>query len=123
LGRLDESIAALRTAVRLSDGSTWAQLNLGMALVAANRRDEARPIADALERRAQHGYVPQLALVLGPHCDDPDDLDRIFQLLGEWCDERAWWTVMLAVDATFDWLRGDPRFDALVRRVGVPVVS
>jgi TolB-like protein len=123
MGRLDESIAALRTAVRLSDGSTWALFNLGTALVAANRRAEARPIADELERRAEHRYVPQLALMLGPHCEDPEDLDRVFQLLGEWCDERAWWTVMLAVDATFDWLRGDPRFDALVRRVGVPVAS
>ena len=121
MGRLEESIDALRTAVRVSDRSTWALFNLGTALVAANRRDEARPIADELERRAEHGYVPQLALVLGPHCAEPEDLDRVFQLLGEWCDERAWWTVMLGVDPTFDWLRRDPRFDALVRRVGVPV--
>jgi serine/threonine-protein kinase len=121
MGRLEGSIDALRTAVRVSDRSTWALFNLGTALVAANRRDEARPIADELERRAEHRYVPQLALVLGPHCAQPEDLDRVFQLLGEWCDERAWWTVMLGVDATFDWLRRDPRFDALVRRVGVPV--
>ena len=123
MGRLEESIAALRTAARLSDGSTWALFNLGMALVEANRRDEARAIADELERRAELGYVPKLALVLGPHCAEPEDLDREFELLGESCDERAWWTVMLAVDPGFDWLRGDPRFDALVRRVGVPVAS
>ena len=122
LGRVEESVAALRAAARLSDGNAWALFNLGVALVAANRRDEARPIADELEKRAEVGYVPKLALILGPHCADPEDLDRVFELLGEWCDERAWWTVMLGVDPTFDWMRRDPRFDALVRRVGVPVV-
>jgi hypothetical protein len=36
-----------------------------------NRRDEARAIADKLERRAGVGYVPKLALILGPHCAEP----------------------------------------------------
>jgi hypothetical protein len=35
-------------------------------------------------------------------------------------EQRGFWMVMLAVEPRLDWLRKEPRFDALVARLGIP---
>jgi serine/threonine protein kinase len=50
---------------------------------------------------------------------DPDMLDRLEKLV----DAKAGVVVFIAVDPCLQGLRGNPRYEALVRRVGVPTVS
>ena len=47
------------------------------------------------------------------------DLDRAMQYLDHAYEERAGDLLYLGVEPTFDPLRGDPRFQALVRKVGI----
>jgi serine/threonine-protein kinase len=120
LGRVEESIAAGRLAVRLSGRNVWALFDCGLALVAAGRLAEARELAAELEARAAREPVPAYTRTLGPQCAEPPDLDGVFRLLDLWREQRGFWLVMLAVEPTFDWLREDSRFTDLTARVGIP---
>jgi hypothetical protein len=46
--------------------------------------------------------------------------DAAFEWPGKAFQERASFLVYLKVFRQFDNLRGDPRFDALVKRIGIP---
>jgi hypothetical protein len=48
------------------------------------------------------------------------DKDKAFEYLEKSYQERELWMAYLQVDARLDSLRGDPRFDELVKRVGLP---
>jgi hypothetical protein len=45
--------------------------------------------------------------------------DEAFAWFDRACDERSSYMIYLDVEPSLDHLRGDPRFEALVRRVGV----
>jgi len=45
--------------------------------------------------------------------------DKAFEYLEQSYQTREWWMMLLKVEPGFDSLRHDPRFDALVRRVGL----
>ena len=46
--------------------------------------------------------------------------DQAFFWLEKLCQERSYWAIYLNVVPTLDPLRSDPRFRALLRRVGLP---
>ena len=48
------------------------------------------------------------------------DTDRAFEWLDKAVEARDWQMAMLNVEPAFDGLRSDPRFAALVERVGLP---
>ena len=48
------------------------------------------------------------------------DLDLAFEMWDELYDARDGILIQMQVDARFDPLRGDPRFDDLVRRMNFP---
>ena len=48
------------------------------------------------------------------------DRNLSFQWLDRACEARTNWLTHLKVDPRFDPLRSDPRFAALVKRVGLP---
>ena len=121
MGRNDEAIARLETAVHLSGRHVWSVLDLGLALLAAGRTDEARRLGDELLSRSATTPLPAFARTLAPLSSSPPDIDGVFRELDAWVDERGFWLVMLAVEPMLDALRADPRFDALVARVGIPV--
>jgi TolB-like protein len=84
---------------------------------AAMRRLYTRYL-DALRRAAPTQYVSpiEFALIyvgLG-------ETDRAFAKLDEALGQRAPWLSNLAADPAFDAIRADPRFTALLARVGVP---
>ncbi|HXI33269.1 MAG TPA: tetratricopeptide repeat protein, partial [Gemmatimonadales bacterium] len=90
---------------------------LGYVLARSGRRAEAEAILAELLGKAKSGYVSSVAfatLYLG--------LEQWSEAL-TWseraCDERRGWVVYLNVNPIVDPLRGDPRFRAVVAKVGL----
>jgi len=119
--RTAEAIERLETAVHLSGRHVWSMLDLGLAFLDVGRIDDARRLGEELIARAAATPLPAFARILAPMSQSPPDLDAVFRELDAWVDERGFWLVMLAVEPMLDGLRGDPRFDRLVARVGIPV--
>ena len=115
-GKFDEAIRLLRAAVPLSDDAE-ALTYLGIACAMAGRIDEARAVLGELRERSRRRYVSplNLAAVLG-HLGERDEafeyLERSFQ-------ERSGLMMFLKSYPIVDPLRNDPRFDALLRRMGL----
>lgn len=112
-GRFDAAIEALRKAAET--GLSRIRIDLAHAYAVAGRTDEAR---QQLERATAAGYVSShdLALVelaLG-------NRERALSLLERSFDERHPWMVRLLAEPRWDPLHGEPRFESLVRRVGIP---
>jgi serine/threonine-protein kinase len=95
----------------------------GLALGRLGRREEARALLVDLDRRRSES--PSLSL----HNDHAlvhwglGELDRTFEYLGRAVDERMGTMIFLATSPNWKPLRPDPRFQALVERIGVPVVT
>ena len=75
-------------------------------------------IVDELKRRGRDGYVPAAVYVhayvgIGDHDRALDALERAYQ-------EHSNIVRFLKTHPLFDPIRGDPRFTALSRRVGLP---
>jgi tetratricopeptide (TPR) repeat protein len=84
----------------------------------AGERRKALEILSELERQSSQEYEPafhiaQIYLGLGDH-------EQALAWLEKACDERSVWLIWLGVDPKFDPLRSDPRFEDLLRRVGLP---
>jgi TolB-like protein/Tfp pilus assembly protein PilF len=107
-GMLAEAIAEQQ------NGSNSALVHL---LVKAGRRREAMAIVDRFVSIAQKQYVPPV--VLAYMFTGIGDTERAFQWLEKAAAERASLLVFLQVDPAWASLRSDPRFDTLVRRIGL----
>ena len=90
----------------------------GYTLARAGRRDEALRTLDDLRRLAQPGG-PSPFLVALVYVGLEDN-DRAFEWLEKALEARSWQMPMLKADAIFDPLRSDPRFPALLDRLGLP---
>jgi TolB-like protein/tetratricopeptide (TPR) repeat protein len=117
-GRHEEAIAEARQAAELSGGSSAMEGALGYALAAAGREEEARQVRRALEQRArdQHVQAGAFALVdagLGDRGAALDQLEAAYR-------ERSRFVVLMGVWPVFDPLHADPRWDRLLRQVGLP---
>lgn len=108
---LEEAAAAL--------GSTPAGLgSLGRAYARAGQRAQAEEVLRRLERLAKEKcagfvYVAHVYIGLGEN-------DRAFQWAEKAFEERSSWLAWLNAEPWWDPLRADPRFQALVERVGLP---
>jgi serine/threonine protein kinase/Tfp pilus assembly protein PilF len=81
------------------------------------RRDEAMKAIHELEARSDtYRAVPLLLARIHAGLGDNDDAIRFLQKV---YDDRSESIVWLKVDPTFDPLRNDPRFQALLRRAGL----
>jgi serine/threonine protein kinase/tetratricopeptide (TPR) repeat protein len=87
------------------------------ALAALGQREEADAIMQRLEDEAKRQYVRQEVLAMGYAA--LGDVDRAFACLGRALAERSAGLVYVHIDPGFDPLRAEPRYAALVERVGV----
>jgi len=113
----EEAIKEIQKAVTLSAGSTEYLAALGHAYAVAGIRDEALKILEELHERSKQRYVPQyeMALIyvaLGQG-------DQALELLEQAYRERSSSLVLLKVDPRLDSLRLDPRFTALLEKMGL----
>ncbi|MEJ2239675.1 MAG: protein kinase [Gemmatimonadales bacterium] len=102
---------SLKSAVRSYDAL------IVRALAALGERDEAEPIMQRLEEESKRQYVRQEVLAMGYAA--LGDLDRAFGCLNRALAQHSAGLVYLHIDPGFDPLRSDPRYTALVERIGV----
>ena len=110
-----EAIAELQKAVTLSGGAATCIANLARAYVAAGRRDDAVALLDDLRKRSSplHSYASEVAVIYAAL----GDRDQAVAWLERGASERFNPGVLLRPG--LDPLRDDPRFSALLRRVGL----
>lgn len=118
LGRTQEAVADMRTAVQLMDGAVLTQAYLGHALAMAGEENAARGALDALLQRASRRHVPAYCIAL-IHVGLGDG-DAAIAWLERAVGERSHWLTFLRVDPRWDPVREDSRFATLVRHVGLP---
>jgi TolB-like protein/DNA-binding winged helix-turn-helix (wHTH) protein/Flp pilus assembly protein TadD len=111
----DEAVAELKTAVQLSGGSPAFIANLARAYVVSGKRSEAAKLLDDLKKRSNPGYsnASEIAVIYA----SLGDADQAMTWLEKGYDERFNPGVLLRPG--FDPLRSDPRFQNLVRRIGL----
>jgi TolB-like protein/DNA-binding winged helix-turn-helix (wHTH) protein/Flp pilus assembly protein TadD len=113
--KYDQAIAELRKAIQLSEGSPTCTANLARAYAVSGSRDEAVQLLGELKKRSSPGYsnAPEIAVIYAAL----GDRDQAMTWLEQGYEERFNPGVLLRPG--FDPLRSDPRFQALIRRVGL----
>jgi len=114
----NEAIAELQKAIALSGGSTTCTSNLAYAYAVSGSKNEAVKILNDLKNRSNHDVsnAPEIALVyIGL-----DEKDQAMAWLERAYAERFNPGVLLR--PAFDPLRSDPRFQDLLRRIGLKPV-
>src|SRR5438132_2787307 len=117
-GELTEAVAEFQKARQLETIIAEPLASLGRAYALTGKADEARKVLSELNEASKRNHVPPyyfaaIFAALG-------DKDRAIASLEKAYQERSWYIDWLAVDPQLDNLRGDPHFQDLRRRVGLP---
>ena len=117
LSRHEEAIAVARDAVTLSPDPTNTTM-LAWACAQAGNRDEASDIVKRLEEGYRDGrnnaiVVAHGLVALGDH-------DEAFRWLSKAYDKRDGWLAFINSWPTWQPVRSDPRFQALLRKMNFP---
>jgi serine/threonine-protein kinase len=116
-GRLDEAVAAHDRALELSGRSAAYVGSLGRIHAQAGRRKQALALLEELKARAGREYVSPAAFVL--LYVGLGEKDRAFEWLEKAFEDQTNLMKYLRVYPPLDPLRPYPRFQELVRRVGL----
>ncbi len=113
-----EAIVELQKAVALAGGSPFRVASLGQAYALSGKRGEALKILDELkelskQRQVYPAVIAEIYVGLG-------EKDQAFAWLEKAYAERSGQLRHLKVEPAYDRLRSDPRFQDLLRRVGLP---
>jgi TolB-like protein/tetratricopeptide (TPR) repeat protein len=116
--KYSEAIEAHRTSVTLSQGAPEFVAWLGRTYGVAGKRDEALKILDQLTETSKRRYVSPHAIArvylgLG-------DMDKVIEWLNRAYEDRSGWMAYMKVDPSLDPLRGDARFQDILRRMNFP---
>ena len=106
---------ALRDALALVELGTYTRATLGYSLAAAGDDSFARQVVAELEEKRRTDYVSpvELAILYIALKDNQRALDWVEKSI----EERRGWAAYLRVHPIVDPLRGEPRFNELVRRM------
>ncbi len=115
-GQPEEAVEHCRIALDLGGGSTIASASLGFALARLGEENEARELLGSLERARATRYSSAFAPAV-IHAG-LNEIDASIEWLNVALEERCPWLLTTRMDSRFDALRGDPRFDDFLRRVG-----
>ena len=121
LGRHDQAIEAAERAVMLTRRQSHFLGGAARAYAAAGRRKDAEAIVNELGERSRQEYVSPLyfadvATALG-------EIDQAFEWLDRAYEDHSPLLRATGVHPPYDPLRGDPRFERLLKKVGLEGVS
>jgi DNA-binding SARP family transcriptional activator len=117
LGESAAAIDAHRLALQRANGSPVALGGLGYSYAVGGERKLARGVLERLEEtgayRGMYGY--EMGIIHGAL----GDFDSAFECLNRALREHSSWLAYLGVEPRLDRLRSDPRFEALLRTIGL----
>ena len=116
--RFEEAIAALNRAKELSGGSAEPVTQLGYALAKSGKREQGLAALEELKTSAADRYVPayNFAMIY----NGLGEKNEALKYLQKSAQEREVQISFIKIDTRWDELRADPRFQDLLRRVGLP---
>ena len=117
-GMFREALPLTQKAAALSPGNMISRALLGAVLANLGQRQEALQILEQLAASSKQRYVPAQSFAIV--YTGLGDKDQAFAWLDKAYEERSNRLAYLKVEPTWDRLRSDPRFDALLRRIGLP---
>ena len=121
LGRLNEAEAYAREGVARSGRWSLLLSTLGHVLGLAGKRAEAEAILAELEAQAREHYVPRYHFALVRY--GMRDADMAIAELTASLAERSGVAAWLGIDPHVNWLWRDPRYQVVVRRLGLEVAN
>ena len=115
--RYDDAIAEYRKANDLQPEWVPTLAALGSVYALSGRTGEARAMLQHLDELSRTKYVtPYGVALIYANLNDPD---HAFQWLDRAVEDRSHWLVWLKLDARWQPIRSDARFDGLVKKVGL----
>ena len=117
MGNLPEALAELNRARPISQDWSWIVAGIGYVDAMLGKRAEALQIINELTTRSNREYIDPVFIAyiyiyLG-------DKDQAFAWMEKGVQERSGQILWLRIEPLFDPLRSDPRFDKMVRRMGL----
>ncbi|MGH8065668.1 MAG: tetratricopeptide repeat protein [Candidatus Entotheonellia bacterium] len=116
-GKYAEALATCQQMLARWGRDPWMLWDLGYALAVSGQGDQARQVRAELHERAQHTYVKPLAFAW--IAISLDEKDPAFAWLEQAYADRDPHLTLLTADPVYDRLRADPRFTALVKKIGL----
>jgi eukaryotic-like serine/threonine-protein kinase len=120
-GRYELAISAGEKSVNMSGGSPLMRAALAHTYGKSGRTKEARQVLGDLVELGRHKYVVPHFLA-GIHIGLGDH-DRAIESLEKSWEEHSHWLIYLHLDPSMDDLRSHPRFQDLLKRVGLPAAA
>jgi tetratricopeptide (TPR) repeat protein len=117
-GMFREALPLRQKAAALSPGNMISRALLGSLLANLGQRQEALQILEQLAATSKQRYVPAQSFAIV--YTGLGDKDQAFAWLDKAYEERANRLAYLKFEPTLDPIRSDPRFDELLRRIGLP---
>ncbi len=118
MGHYEQAIAEGEKGVQLSGGSPLMSAALAQTFATAGKKKKAVQILDTLTKRAEQTYVAPYFFA-GIHVGLGED-EHALEYLEKCYEERSHWLIYLPIDPSMDKLRDQPRFQEVLRGVGIP---
>ena len=115
--RYEEALNELEKAVAIAPGNPVPLSTLGYTWAMARRPDKARKIVEELKRLAEQEYVR--SYLIGYVFNGLGELDEAFDWFERARQERDMWLPFINVDPAFDKVRNEPRFQSLLKSIGI----
>ncbi len=114
--RYKEAVTTYQKAIEFTTGLGWAEMSLGCIYCLQGEREKAIQILDGWLLRKENQYVSSFSIsALYNHLGDKD---KTFEWLEKASEERDNLMALINIVKFFDNLHDDPRFEALLRKMG-----
>jgi len=117
-GMYDQANGEFTYVLKLSKDNTAGLGGLGLVYALSGKREQAVKIIEELLERSKKRYVAntQIAMIYTA----PGDNDKAFEYLEKGNTAHDLTILRIKAEPRFQQLRSDPRYDDLVKRVGIP---